>query len=202
MGVARAPVAASGAAPAWMASVWKPGRRSVMGAPGTLIRVAAGMAALSCHLGHGSVNGADARLPRPRTCITALAILSARVVSLDEGSGTPGRRLFLVLRMPVSRRPTRRFLSEGLPPRRRQGQTLCAGSAVARPRRSVGRADLRRRGCSATSRIGLRPPEPGARVKLRPQAPILSRSKTPPAAPLTDKTPSLYSYQHRLSRPA
>src|SRR5918998_3333485 len=30
MGVARAPVAASGAAPAWMASVWKPGRRSVM----------------------------------------------------------------------------------------------------------------------------------------------------------------------------
>ena len=28
----------------------------------------------------------------------------------------------LSLRMPVSRRPTRRFLSEGLPPRRRQGQ--------------------------------------------------------------------------------
>ena len=45
--------------------------------------------------------------------------------------------------MPVSRRPTRRFLSEGLPPRRGQG-TLSARSAVAWPRRSAGRADLRR----------------------------------------------------------
>ena len=36
-------------------------------------------------------------------------------------------------------------------------------------------------------------------MTLRPQAPILSRSKTPPEAPLTDRTLSLYSYKHKLS---
>ena len=35
--------------------------------------------------------------------------------------------------------------------------------------------------------------------RLRPQAPILPRSKTPPEAPLTDRTSSLYSYNDTLS---
>src|SRR5687768_13690726 len=62
--------------------------------------------------------------------------------------------------MPVSRRPTRRFRSEGLPPRRRQGSSLSAGSAVARPHRSVGRADLRRRGCWQPSDLAFGLPRP------------------------------------------
>ena len=45
-----------------------------------------------------------------------------------------------------------------------------------------------------TSRIGLRPPEPGARVSSGRRRRSCPGSKTPPAAPPTDRTSSLYSY--------
>ena len=63
--------------------------------------------------------------------------------------------------MPASRRPTRRFLSEGLraPASRVSANRQCR----ARPHPSVGRAGSDGRLLPAF-RIGLRPPEPGARV--------------------------------------
>ena len=120
-----------------------------------------------------------------------------------EGSGTPGRRL-LDFSMPASRRPTRRFLSEGLRARRGQGLS-CRGHVpwhgpivVWGGRISDGAASLPNWPSASRARSTRR---------LRPQAPILPRSKTPPEAPLTDRTPSLYSYmrwivKNRSGRPA
>ena len=142
---------------------------------------------------------------RPAMQVGQALVLSKSLfvsLALGEGSGTPGRQLNFK-RMPVSRRPARRFLSAPTPrfgfahhPRAHRLQDHRIALTAERQSPVVVQ-DGRALGTPASSHrrrirpASARPPGAVTRVKPRPQAPILPRFKTPPDAPLVDRTPSL-----------